>query len=64
MQQEKFRVELSKPVDDITSNTAVRKAATYYQSCVNTTNMDAQAHESLVQLLSDLGNNVITAIKY
>lgn len=56
LQQERFRVQLSKPVDDSTDLNATSKAATYYQSCVDTTDdMDSQALESLSRLLSDLG---------
>ena len=54
VQQERFKVVMSKPVRSTTVE-AVRKAATFYQSCMDLIAMDRQAHASLVQVLSDLG---------
>ena len=56
---ERFRVQLSKPVDNTTVE-AIGKAATYYQSCVNAStltddNMDSQVRDFLYGLLTQLG---------
>ena len=54
VQQERFKVVMSRPVRSTTVE-AVGKAATFFQSCMDLIAMDRQAHASLVQVLSDLG---------